>query len=526
MDRRSFLARTGAGVVGASLMGGSVGAATELSNGSPGISRPARPNLIFIFADQLRPMSLGFSGDAVTSTPRIDKLAAEGANFVNCVSNTAVCAPYRATMLTGRYGHTHGVITNKVRLPEEEITFGEIFSAAGYRTGWIGKWHLTGTHERQYEPPGAGRHGFDYWRAFNFNHRHNHCVYYGDGPDPLEPEGYQMDWETDRAVDFIRDAAGADDPFCLFVSWGPPHPPYEVWNMPPRYLERYGEVEEVALNELPEEDRPHWQPWQQPVRFTPEASPLRGNVPAEGALGDLAVATYHAMIDWCDDCLGRVLDALDEAGLAGDTVVVFSSDHGEMLNSHGTRGKMIYYDESVRIPFLVRWRGVIPENTVSDACIANVDFLPTLLGLVGLEHPNPASLEGMDLSHCARGEPGPEPEGAILVSYSGYGGFKRGWEYRGVRTKRWTYVRSLGELRRWYGGWEEDDDFARTAEIHLHDNLNDPLQTRDLAEDPAYADVRARCEAIVQRYMERTGDEFLPGPRYREWYDENWRLIR
>jgi hypothetical protein len=132
----------------------------------------------------------------------------------------------------------------------------------------------------------------------------------------------------------------------------------------------------------------------------------------------------------------------------------------------------------------------------------------------------------MDLSHCARGEPGPEPEGAILVSYSGYGGFERGWEYRGVRTKRWTYARSQVELRRWYGGWAEGDSFERSPEIHLHDNVNDPLQTQDLGEDPAYADVRARCEDIVRRYMERTGDDFLPGPRYADWFDENREIIR
>ncbi len=481
----------------------------------------SRPNLLYIFADQLRYHSTGLGGERQTSTPNIDRLARDGVNFTDAISNTPVCTPYRAIMLTGRYAHACGPFTNFIRLPDDERTVGELLKAQGYNTGYIGKWHLSGARGVEYEPPGAGRHGFDHWASFAFNHRHNKDVYYADGPEPVWGDGYQTDGETERAIKFIERQT-PKEPFCLFVSWGPPHPPYAAWNMPPKYLERYGTLEELARSELDENRQKVWREWQKPLRFTPRTLSHRPNVEGK-RLNDFAVATYYAMTDWVDDCLGRILAALERAGLAQNTIVVFSSDHGEMLGSHGMRGKMVFYEESVRIPFLVRWPARIQPGTTSDACISAVDFLPTLLGLMDV--PAPDNVQGMNLSHCALGKAGPEPDGAIIASYTGYEQYNPGWEYRGVRTKRYTYARSLQELWMDYGP-RKGRTYSDEPQHFLFDNANDPYQTTNLAADPNHKGTVEELEARVKRYLDETGDGFHPAPYYKQFRDDKGKLVR
>jgi arylsulfatase A-like enzyme len=293
--------------------------------------------------------------------------------------------------------------------------------------------------------------------------------------------------------------------------------------MPATYLERYGTVQKVTHAELTDKEKKQWQPWQEPVRFTPGDFPRRENVEKD-YMGGISYATYHAMMEWLDDCFGRIMKSLEDNGLADNTIVVFTSDHGEMLGSHGLRGKMIYFDESVRIPFMVKWPGHIKPGTVSDACIGTVDFLPTVLGLMGISCPK--DVQGTNLAHCALGTPGPEPEGAFLAGYSGYGQFSDGWEYRGIRTKRYTYARSLMQLRRWYGGWKEGDDFSKEPEIFLTDNEKDPYQRNNLAGKPEYREIQEHLESLVQAHMDRTGDKFLKGTEYKQFYDEENRRIK
>jgi len=464
-----------------------------------------RPSLLVVMADQLRRCSISFGGESLVQTPTLDAFAAEGADFTNAVSNTPLCSPFRGSLLTGRYAHCHGVIANDLRLPNDAVTFGEVLKREGYNTGYVGKWHLSGPQQGQYEPPGPGRHGFDYWSAYEFNHDHNRTIYYEDAPEPICPDGYQMDSETDRAIRFIE-RQGGETPFGLFLSWGPPHPPYEPWNMPSEYLRPYGTVEELQ----PGEASGAWQRWQRPLRFTPRTlTPARPN--ATGGWDNMAAA-YYAMTDWLDACFGRVLAALERAGHAGNTIVVFTSDHGEMLGSHNTRGKMIFYEESVRIPLLVRWPGHIAPRTTCDACISSVDFLPTLLGLLGIDCP--PGVQGTDLSHLALGRPGPEPSGAIIASYTGYSGSNPGWEYRGVRTKRYTYARSLVQLQRGYTGWQPGDSYCCEPEHSLFDNLADPYQLENLADSREHGEVREELEAQLVAYLRATNDQFLPAPEY------------
>ena len=516
ISRRTFLEACSAAGVGIVLSGCSP-FKTVVSD----TTRRKQPNLVFVFADQLRTQSMGYAGGPAR-TPYLDRFKHNSVDFSNAVSTTPVCSPFRACMLTGKYPHVNSVIANQIRLPDEERTFGEILSEAGYNTGYVGKWHLSGKNRIQYEPPGPGRHGFQYWSAFGFQHQNNNHYYFENSPEPIKPDVYQMDSETDRAIGFINQQT-EDKPFGLFLSWGPPHPPYAAWQMPPQYLERYGTVEEVSRSELTEQEQKQWQSWQTPVRFTPHSYDRRKNVEKE-YMGGISYAAYHAMTEWVDDCFGRIVQSLEKAGLADNTIVVFTSDHGEMLGSHGLRGKMIYYDESVRIPFIVNWPEKIKPGTVSDACISTVDFLPTVLGLMGIGCP--ADVQGMNLAHCALGRPGAEPDGAILASYAGYAAFADGWEYRGVRTKRYTYSRSLMQLRRWYGGWGPNADYSREPEIFLSDNQEDLYQQTNLAGAPEYKDIQDQLEARVQAHLDRMGDKFLKGTEYKQFYDEENRRIK
>jgi len=521
ISRREFFRLMTGAAVGAAGLGALATscAGRPATKGDPSMGQ--KPNLLFIFADQLRPQSTGFGGERQTHTPNLDRFAIEGVNFTNAISNTPVCTPYRAVLLSGQYPHTNGTITNFIRLPDEARTVGKILKTEGYSTGYIGKWHLSGARGIEYEPPGAGRQGFDHWASFAFNHRHNKDVYYADGPEPVWAEGYQTDGETERAIKFIEHQ-NAEKPFCLFLSWGPPHPPYAAWNMPPRYLERYGTVKEIARTQLDENARKVWREWQKPVRFTPRE--MHGLANAGGnRINDFGMATYYAMTDWVDDCFGRIMAALERTGQADNTIVVFSSDHGEMLGSHDMRGKMVFYDESVRIPFLVRWPARIAPRTESDACISSVDFMPTLLGLLDVTVPD--CVQGMDLSHCALGEKGPEPSGGIVASYTGYEGFTKGWEYRGIRTKRYTYARSLQELWMDYGP-RKGKTYADEPQRFLFDNAADPGQTKNLARDAGTNEVAEELEAELHAHLERTGDGFHPAPYYKQFFDDKGRLVK
>ncbi|MHB9031905.1 MAG: sulfatase-like hydrolase/transferase, partial [Anaerolineae bacterium] len=161
------------------------------------------PNLVFIFADQLRAASLGYTGNRVVHTPNLDRLASESVVFSSAVCGCPVCTPYRACMLTGRYPLSHGVFVNDVRLPENEITFGELYSAAGYDTAYIGKWHLDGPERSAFTPPGPRRHGFKFWAVGNCTHNYFHSLYYRDDPQPLYWDGYDAHAQARLACDYI-----------------------------------------------------------------------------------------------------------------------------------------------------------------------------------------------------------------------------------------------------------------------------------------------------------------------------------
>ena len=426
------------------------------------------PNVIYVFADQWRWCDTGYAGNPQVRTPHLDAFAAASINFTHAVAGCPVCSPARASMMTGRYPTTHGVFVNDVPLSTDAVSLAQAFAAGGYDTAYIGKWHIDGHGRSNYIPP-ERRQGFDYWKVLECTHSYNESYYY-DGNDPTKRmwEGYDAIAQTDDAAAYVRDHADADKPFLLVLSWGPPHAPYET--APKQYRDLY----------------------------RPEDIELRPNVPPE--MADKArqwIAGYYAHCTALDDCFASLLKTIDEAGIADDTVVIFTSDHGDMLGSQGEVKKQRPWEESIRVPMLARVPGG-PAGKALNATIDTADLMPTMLGLAGL--PNPDTVEGHDFSgYMLRGEDDPSKGAAVLNCVHPFGQFTRdigGREYRGLRTGRYTYVRDLN------GPWL------------LYDNENDPYQLTNLADDPTHAALRAELDADLDRRLAARGDRFEPSEAY------------
>ena len=437
---------------------------------APPLGEGAQPlNVLFLFPDQMRAQAMGCMGNPDVKTPHLDKLAAEGLLFRNHFANTPVCCPARANILTGKYAHANGMIANDLRLRESETTLAELYREAGYRTGFIGKWHLDGGKRQPgWVPPGERRQGFEFWAANQVSHAHFDTHYFRDADEPIPIETFEPEAWVDLGIEFLRESAADRRPFFLTVQMGPPHDPYLA---PDRYMQMY-DPQEITL-------RPN---------FDGDASDrdLEPN-PYAATPGRKEIAAYYAMVTAVDDQVGRILGELDRLGLRGNTVVLVSSDHGDMLGSHGMRLKRKPWEESIRVPGIVRCPGSEPGRA-SDALFSHVDIAPTLLSLCGLDAP--ADMQGADLSPVIRGEAESGPESVYFQIFGPFhaGGVEFGW--RGVRTERYMYARKKNEP------WV------------LYDLQADPHQLDNLAADPAAVAIRAELEAKIAAWMEKVGDSW------------------
>ena len=428
------------------------------------------PNVLFVFADQWRAAATGYAGDPNVKTPNLDRLESRSINFINAISSCPVCTPFRASLMTGQRPTTHGLFLNDAHLSDDAVTIAKVLAAAGYDTGYIGKWHLNGRGRLHYIPP-ANRQGFVYWRAMECTHDYFHSLYFQDeDTTPRLWPDYDASAQAADAERFIREHAHGSRPFVLFLSWGPPHNPYEA---------------------APAEFRKLYQP---------SVIKLRPNVPASLASrtrGELA--GYYAHCTALDQSVGRLWQTLIDLQIERDTILVFTSDHGDMLGSHGLERKQKPWDESLRVPMLWHYPALLGEaGRRLDAVIGSEDLMPTLLGLCGIAIPK--SVEGLDYASYMRGGKSPNPENAALIScVAPFGEWSRdygGREFRGVRTARFTYVRDLS------GPWL------------LYDNQIDPYQQHNLIGEPKAAAEQSRLDALLSQRLKSAGDEFLPAAHY------------
>ncbi|MFI3254116.1 MAG: sulfatase [Eubacteriales bacterium] len=436
-------------------------------------------NLIFIFADQWRRSAMGIEGTEAVLTPNFDQFAEENLRCTQAVSTCPLCSPHRASLLTGKHPINTGVFTNckpelPISLQDEEICISDALKESGYATGYIGKWHLDVPEARSkafpscgakgwdaFTPVGKGRHGFDFWYAYGAANNHNSGQHYWmDSPEKIITNKWSPEHETDIALDFVE--KNRENPFALFMSWNPPHPPYE--QVPQKYLDLYPENIPLKGNSTLEKF----------VSHTPEADHNH----KDPELNKQHLHQYYAAISGLDEQFGRIVSYLKENSLFEDTYVVVSADHGDMIGAHGMVGKHVWYEESIGIPFLISGVG----KGVCDTVIGSPDVMPTLLELMDL--PIPDTVEGESCVSSMKKIDHQEEKVCYLGCVPGLKYYleefskttldNRDFGWRGIRTKNHCFVVELGYL----------PTETPKCKYHLYDLKSDPLQMSPLEGNP------------------------------------------
>ena len=422
----------------------------------------AAPNLLFVFTDQQSFDMLGCYGNTQIQTPHLDQLADEGIRFEYCISSSPVCTPFRGMLLSGRHPLRQGAFNNDVNmLPGGGNYFAEVLKGRGYRTGYVGKWHLYGGDRNRPIPAGPYRYGFDHvFLSDNCALQFNNGFYYDQftGEKILFPAGEWVVYpQTRQAVDFI-DGAVPGEPWALFVSWHPPHDHAGGYDAPAELAALYNPTNII-------------------LRPSQTDSPeLREDMQG-----------YMGMITGIDSAFGQLMDKLREKGIQDDTIIVFTSDHGDLHGAHGRPWpKSFPEDESIRVPLIIRYPDKLRPR-VSELLVGTLDLMPTLLGL--LEIAPPATCDGQNLTPYLLAEDDDAVESVPLFYYAP--------SWRGVFTKQFTFSEPA-DIR--------EDSLSLKC---LYDRLNDPYQFTNRFDDPAYINQQQQIRALMQQWLDRFEDPFL-----------------
>jgi arylsulfatase A-like enzyme len=476
-------------VLGAGLFAGPLArlaSAFPLSQGRP-------PNLLVFMTDDQRQDTMGVYGNTILRTPHMDRIATEGVRFTESFVTNSLCAPSRASLLTGLYSHAHGVVSNgggplyynQPGLREAEITYPEALQQAGYHTGLVGKWHLRS------QPT-----GFAY------------SVYFGRPSYYRDPEmiangasvtmrGHADDVVGDQALAFLR-RRPVDRPFCLLCHFISPH---RAWIPAERFAHAFDDVEIPVPRTF--EDRLAGRP--EALRRAEMAVADMPDFRNRGVSPDLPpaerkrlnlqhlVKNYYRTLLSVDENVGRVLQALDEATLADNTVVIYTSDNGFFLGEHGLFDKRLMYEPSIRVPLLVRYPARIPPRVDSTNMVLNVDLMPTILELAGV--PVPAAVHGRSLTPLLAGRSVPWRDD-FLYEYYEYPAEHCARKNRGIRTHRWKLIHF----------WEQPEEWE------LYDLQTDPDEMNNLAYRAEHASRRRSLELRMNQLRAELGDVDPPGP--------------
>ncbi len=426
-------------------------------------SAPVRklPNVLYICCDSWRAQALPSAGDFNVIAPNLARLASQGVNFSRSYAANPVCGPSRAAIQTGKFPHAVKMPVNDLLLSLDEVCISQQLVKVGYKTGYIGKWHLDGEERPGFVPPGPRRRDYQYWAATNRNHDAFNTIYFNDAPEPIYKKGFEPDIQTDLAIQFLEQNKA--NPFYLFLSWVSPHAPYTP---PPRHQKTYN----------------------------PAKLALRENVlPGSEAQTRKDLAGYYGLCSALDDDIGRLLDKLDQLKLTADTIVIFTADHGNMLGSHGLIGMDVPYEESVGIPLIVRYPRKLKAGTMDeDLLVSNVDHMPTVLGFCGVEIPS--DVQGRDLSSFMISGEGDRPQSIYCE-----GQLTTPEEWRMI-------VRGFDKLV-----------VGRDMKVtHLFNLGQDPFEMTNLANSKASSVLQDGLLALMKRWMIRTGDRVpYPMPKVR-----------
>lgn len=438
------------------------------------VAAPPRPNFIIMMTDDQRWDAMSCAGNPVIRTPNMDRLAAEGIRFLNMFVTNSLCAPSRATLLTGMYSHSHGVIDNKRRpLPTDIPILSDYLRDAGYQVAFCGKSHVRGALRDRH---------WDYYFGYVGQGRYlNPVIREGvDGEDRLY-RGYMDDIVTGKAVQWIKNGRDKNRPFCLFLWFKAPH---RSWIRARRHHDLF---RTIAIPKPPTYD--------EDLRGYPGKPPAF--VEATNKIGDFAdvrslefVKDYYATIVAVDENIGRVLKALEEEGISEDTCILHTGDNGFFLGEWRAFDKRFMHEPSIRVPLVVRYPRLVKPGSLCDRMVLNIDIAPTVLELAGLQVPS--HMHGRSLVPLLKGE-----EVAWrkdwLYEYFEYPGPHSVRKHRGVRTERWKLIH-----------------YYEVNQLELYDLQNDPLERINLAYDPKYRAVVQRLLRRIDELRKETGDPTLP----------------
>lgn len=472
-------------------------------------AEPEQPNILFLFSDDHAVQAIGAYGSKINKTPNIDRIAESGVVFDRNYCANSICGPSRACILTGKHSHKNGFLSNDNKFDTSQFLFPAALQEAGYHTALIGKWHLYTTPR-----------GFDEW-----------MIYPGQGfyynPDYISPEGtnritgYSVEITTDLALDYLKRRNDEGGPFLLMCQYKAPH---RQWLPGPKYLDLYNDVEIPEPDTLFDDYKNRATPASQHKmgigehlrmeadllippsmslewsRMTPgqqslfEESFLKQNAqihPESMAGEDLTRMKYQRYIkDYLrcvaavDDNVGRILDYLKESGLDRNTIVVYSADQGFYLGEHGWFDKRWMYEESFRMPLLVRWPGKTVPGTRSSALTQNIDFAPTFLEAAGV--PIPEDVQGESLVPLLKGERPADWRDALYYHYYHYPSVHHVARHYGVRTDRCKLIH-----------------YYNTDEWELFDLQKDPQELNSVYNNPEYAQVQQQLTAKLTQLREQ-----------------------
>ncbi|MHC4213965.1 MAG: sulfatase family protein [Planctomycetota bacterium] len=498
-NRREFLRTAALGTAAFALLGRSNTAAKKVA---------APPNIIFIMSDDHATHAMSCYGSKINKTPNLDRIASEGMKFENCFCTNSICTPSRATVLTGKYSHKNGTYVLNTAFDRDQASFPKLLQTAGYHTGVIGKWHL-GT-----EPA-----GFDYYNlgAGYFNPRMK------ESGTPWTERGkllagYTTDKFTDIGIDFMKNRP-QEKPFCLLLHYSAPHDPWQ-------YDKKHEHI--YADRDVPEPDNlmDNYENRSTAIRqcteqigydctiYRKQTSHLKGDA-RKKAQYQIYMKSYVRCVASIDDNVNRILDYLDKEGLTDNTLLVYTSDQGFFLGDHGLFDKRFMYEESLRIPFLVRYPKEVKAGSVNKDMVLNVDFAETLLDCAGL--PIPSEMQGQSLRPLLNGK---SPDDWRKSMYYRYWAHRHDFEvpaHYGVRTVRHKLIYYYGlDLIR------EQGPEATEPEWELFDLEKDPREMNNVYGDPAYANTVKELKAELRRLKEQLEDTDEQYPELLRVQEEYW----
>ena len=471
--------------------------------------RADRPNIIFIMTDDHAAHAIGAYGSRVNKTPNLDRLAREGALLTSVFATNSICTPSRAAILTGQYSHLNGVTVFN-RFDSSRMTVARLLQQGGYYTGMVGKWHL-----------GSDPVGFDRWEILPGQGAYRDPVFYTATGEKTYTGRYATDVITDLAITFVEDRP-RDKPFFLMMHHKAPHRPWEpsdahaaafagrripepatLWDTYETRTDALHENQQRVAADLTNRDLkltpppglegPERTKW---LTAKPDSVTIVRNGKSETLTGDALVRwkyqrymqDYLATVQSVDDSIGRVLEVLDRTGLARNTIVVYTSDQGFFLGDHGLFDKRFMYEESIRMPFLVRWPAGIRPGTRSDALALNIDFAPTFLEAAGL--PVPADMQGRSvLSVLQRRTPSDWRTSMYYRYYHDPGDHNTRAHY-GVRTRTHKLIYF----------WKKD-------QWELFDLRKDPHELRNLYGKPGQEALTATLKDELARLKRQVRDD-------------------